>query len=67
MCRLESHYRAPLRDPDDLMVLQTAERGEADVLCTQDDDFHDQTILAYCAARGIEVCREQALVEKLDF
>jgi hypothetical protein len=26
-------YQAPLRDPNDLDVLETAERGEADVLC----------------------------------
>ena len=29
---LDSSYRAPLRDPNDLIVLQTAERGEADIL-----------------------------------
>jgi hypothetical protein len=27
-------YLAPLRDPKDLDVMQTAERGDADVLCT---------------------------------
>lgn len=62
---LDSRYRAPLRDPYDLIVLQTAELGEADILCTHDDDFYDHTIRAYCAARGIEVCDEASLLKRL--
>jgi predicted nucleic acid-binding protein len=31
---LDPHYRAPMRDPADLPVLQTAESGEADILCS---------------------------------
>jgi len=34
---LDSSYRAPLRDLNDLIVLQTAERGEADILCTNEE------------------------------
>jgi hypothetical protein len=45
--------------------LQTAERGEADILCTQDGDFFDSAVLAYCATRGIEVCTESALLARL--
>jgi hypothetical protein len=48
-----------------LIVLQTAVKGEADILCTHDDDFFDHTILAYCAARGIEVCDEASLLNRL--
>ena len=62
---LDPQYRAPLRDPNDLIVLQTAERGEADVLCTHDADFYDRTILSYCTARGIEVCDELTLLLRL--
>jgi len=62
---LNPSYRAPLRDPNDLIVLQTAERGEADILCTNDGDFYDPTILSYCTARGIEVCDESTLLERL--
>jgi hypothetical protein len=47
------------------MVLQTAERGEADVLCTDDADFYDPIILSYCAARGIEICDELTVLERL--
>ena len=49
---LDPRYRAPLRDPTDLIVLQTAELGDVDVLCTHDRDFYDRTTLSYCTARG---------------
>jgi hypothetical protein len=51
--------------PQTLIVLQTAEQGEADTLCTPDADFYDQKILSYCTARGIEVCHESTLLERL--
>jgi putative PIN family toxin of toxin-antitoxin system len=35
---LSEPYHARLRDADDLHVLQTAERGAADMLCTNDKD-----------------------------
>ena len=63
---LDPRYQASvLRDPSDLAVLQTAERGEADILCTHDADFYEQEIVSYCAARGIEVCSEPALLARL--
>lgn len=63
---LSQPYQAPLRDPDDLDVLQTAERGAADVLCSNDKDFHDDpVIVGYCAARGIEVCYEDTLLARI--
>ena len=63
---LSQPYHAPLRDADDLDVLQTAERGADDVLCTNDKDFHDDpAVLGYCAARGIEVCNENDLLMRL--
>jgi putative PIN family toxin of toxin-antitoxin system len=64
---LDPHYRGPfLRDPNDTDVLQTAERGEADILCTHDKDFYeDAAVLSFCATRGIEVCTEKTLLAKL--
>ena len=62
---LDQPYHAPLRDPNDLDVMQTAERGEADVLCSNDGDFHDASMIAFCAARGIDVCHEAALLARL--
>ena len=62
---LDHPYHAPLRDPNDLDVMQTAERGDADVLCSNDGDFHDARIIAFCAARGIDVRHEAALLARL--
>lgn len=63
---LDPQYRAPfLRDPNDIDVLQTAERGEADILCTHDGDFFDEAVLSFCAARGITVCSEKTLFDKI--
>ncbi len=58
-------YHAPLRDANDLDVMQTAERGEADVLCSDDRDFHEAGLITFCAARGIEVCTEAALLARM--
>jgi putative PIN family toxin of toxin-antitoxin system len=62
---LTANYHAPMRDAADLIVLQTAERGEADILCTHDSDFYEAPTLAYCAVRGIEVCNEFTLLQRL--
>lgn len=63
---LREPYAVPsLRDAKDLDVMQTAERGGADVLCSSDGDFHEVGIVAYCGVRGIEVCRESDLLERL--
>jgi len=62
---LDQPYHAPLRDPNDLNVMQTAERGDADVLCSNDGDFHEAGIIAFCSARGIAVCDEAALLALL--
>jgi predicted nuclease of predicted toxin-antitoxin system len=52
---LDQRYQSPLlRDPNDLDVMQTAERGEADILCSNDSDFHEPGIVLSYAALGIE-------------
>jgi hypothetical protein len=46
-------------------VLQTAERGWAHVICSNDKDFHDPALLDYCAPHGIEVCHEEILLARV--
>jgi hypothetical protein len=60
--RSKAMARRLLHDTD---VLQTAERGEADILCTHDGDFYDEAVLSFCATRGIEVCTEKTLMVRL--
>ncbi len=64
---LDPQYRSPLmRDPNDAPVLQTAERGGADILCTHDKDFYeDAAVRSFCASSGIEVCTEKTLLARL--
>jgi putative PIN family toxin of toxin-antitoxin system len=65
MIVLDSRYLAPLRDANDLAVLQTADRGQADILCTNDGDFYDSAVISFCEARGIGVCDEVSLLAGL--
>jgi putative PIN family toxin of toxin-antitoxin system len=65
MVILDSRYLAPLRDANDLAVLQTADRGGADILCTSDRDFNDPAVISFCGARGIGVCDEVSLLARL--
>ena len=58
---LDPCYVAPLRDSSDLMVLHTAERGVALISFAQATETSMTTIVAYCAARGMEVCDEVSL------
>jgi len=38
MVALDPFTRAPIRDRNDIFVLQTALNGEADLICTSDQD-----------------------------
>ncbi|MBM3764597.1 MAG: putative toxin-antitoxin system toxin component, PIN family [Acidobacteria bacterium] len=65
LVHLDPLYLAPMRDPSDLIILQTAERGSASTLCTSDRDFSSPEVIAYCASRGIEIVDEQTLASRL--
>ena len=56
----------PIRDPKDVVVLQTAVSGDADVICTLDKDFYDAETIAFCAALGINVCDDRELAEQIN-
>ena len=56
---------APIRDINDLIVVQTAVIGEADVLCTTDDDFYDPVITTFLTKLGINVLDDIALMRQI--
>lgn len=58
---VEDVLSVPMRDPKDIVVLETAVIGEADVICTLDRDFYDVETLAFCSALGIRVCDDVEL------
>jgi putative PIN family toxin of toxin-antitoxin system len=56
---------APIRDVSDVIVVQTAIIGEADVICTSDEDFFEKRIAQYLSHHGISVLDDIALMERL--
>ena len=56
---------APIRDVNDIIVMQTAMIGEADILCTTDDDFFEKPASEYLSTMGIAVLDDIALMHRL--
>ena len=56
---------APIRDVNDIIVMQTAILGEADVLCTKDDDFFQKPASEYLMKLGIAVLDDVSLMHRL--
>jgi putative PIN family toxin of toxin-antitoxin system len=54
-----------IRDRDDILVLQTALIGEADVICTIDRDFYESPASVFLARRGIAVVTDVQLMRIL--
>jgi len=62
---LDPLVTAPIRDVNDIIVMQTAIIGEADILCTKDDDFFDKPASEYLGKMGITVLDDIALMQRL--
>ena len=56
---------APIRDVNDVVVMQTAIIGEADILCTKDDDFFAEPASEYPRTMGIGVLDDISLIHRL--
>jgi putative PIN family toxin of toxin-antitoxin system len=55
----------PIRDMNDTVVMQTAIIGEAEVLCTRDQDFFDPPAEPFLRRAGIAVLDDIALMQRL--
>jgi hypothetical protein len=64
---LDPLVAAPIRDVNDIAVMQTAIIGEADVLCTKDEDFFEQPAGEYLRNMGISVVDDISLMHRLRF
>ena len=62
---LDPLLTAPLRDVNDVIVFQTAIVGEADIICSNDEDFFEKPIAHYLKNYGISVLDDVALMERL--
>lgn len=56
---------APIRDVNDVIVMQTAIIGEADILCTKDEDFFEEPASKYLNRMGITVVDDVTLMMRL--
>jgi len=65
MVSLNPSFTAPIRDINDVIVLQTAVVGEADVICTRDRDFFAPPASEFLHALGIAVMDDIALMDCL--
>lgn len=62
---LDPLVTAPIRDVNDIIVMQTAIIGEADILCTTDEDFFAKPANDYLSKMGIVVLDDISLMHRL--
>jgi putative PIN family toxin of toxin-antitoxin system len=55
----------PIRDVNDVVVVQTALIGEADVICTTDEDFYDPGLTSFLTRVGISVMDDVTLMQRM--
>ncbi len=55
----------PIRDVNDMIVLQTAVIGEANILCSRDEDFYDPVTVGFLNKAGITVVDDVSLIQRL--
>jgi putative PIN family toxin of toxin-antitoxin system len=55
----------PIRDVNDVVVVQTALIGEADVICTTDEDFYDPGLIRFLTRVGISVMDDATLMQRM--
>jgi putative PIN family toxin of toxin-antitoxin system len=65
MVRPEPTLVAPIRDPNDIVVLQTAIIGGAEAICTTDEDFFHTPALAFLKSVNILVFPDMELMDRL--
>lgn len=55
----------PIRDVNDTVVIQTAIIGEANVICTRDQDFFEPPAEPFLQRAGIEILDDIELMQRL--
>jgi putative PIN family toxin of toxin-antitoxin system len=62
---LDPLLSVPIRDVNDIVVMQTAIIGEAEILCTRDEDFFENPANEYLRKIGINVLDDITLMHRL--
>jgi hypothetical protein len=60
-------FTAPIPDVNDIIALQTAVLGEADMICTADRDFFQPPASLFFHKLGIAVMDDIALIKQVRF
>ena len=55
----------PIRYVNDIVVVQTALIGEANVICTMDQDFYDPGMIRFLTRVGISVMDDVTLMQRM--
>jgi len=55
----------PIRDVNDTVIIQTAIIGDAEILCTKDEDFFQPPARPFLQSAGIEVLDDIELLHRL--
>lgn len=65
LTRVDPLLITPVRDINDTIVMQTAIIGDADVLCTKDQDFFEPPAQPFLSRAGVEVVDDASLLKRL--
>lgn len=65
LTRVDPLLITPVRDINDTVVMQTAIIGDADVLCTKDQDFFEPPAQPFLSKAGVEVVDDVSLLKRL--
>ena len=65
MVRPDPMLIAPIRDPNDIVVLQTAIIGGAEAICTTDEDFFNPPATVFLQSVNILVFTDAELLRRL--
>jgi putative PIN family toxin of toxin-antitoxin system len=65
MVRPDATLIAPIRDPNDIVVLQTAIVGGADAICTTDEDFFTSPAAEFLRSVNILIFTDTELMARL--
>jgi uncharacterized protein len=52
----------PIRDPNDIHIVQTAISGKAAYICTLDEHFYEDPVVTFCSKRGLTVISDLDLL-----
>ena len=62
---LGPYMTSPIRDPADVIIVETAVIGKADAICTLDRDFYSPPASTFLASYGIEVMTDVQLMNRI--